>query len=421
VVVRRDEDRLIDSGSQAALALPRQRSDMDNWGRVNGSQSLENGKTEATVRDENGNPIKLQLSNPLRVPQVALKGRRTEVMDAISADLESPGEDGMVAKIYWAEERRDSEASILQVAKEIAHSNEKVKGHVPELLLSYRFQLSTSKIRTRLRIKREDAERGSRTLYLLVFRRLRPIWTLLPDSKELLDVWIQCFLCHYGLWKGGVQHRDISASNLMYYRQLDGKVIGVVNDFDLATLAGSERKFGNERTGTVPFMAMELLQKDGQDGCVVHRYRHEVESFIWVFLWVSCQCIASDGTLRKGFLDELGKVDAEKCAQKKAQFISSRHVALPEDVDDDLTLHAWDCIAFLQLQMFNRAKLTVQLQKKRTQLGRMEDSEPTASQLKEEVAELEGKLNSEDVDRLFQDFSTAIDLERRSGPGKVYI
>ena len=68
-----------------------------------------------------------------------------------------------------------------------------------------------------------------------------------PESRSALLV------CHYGLCKGGVHHCDINAANLMYY-QVNGEAIVVVNDFDLSTLAGSERKFGNERTGALAFI-----------------------------------------------------------------------------------------------------------------------------------------------------------------------
>lgn len=172
-----------------------QRFDLENWGRVKGFQDLEDGKTEAIVRDEKGNVIKLQLSRRDKAPHVALKGRGTEVMEVISADLKSPVAEGMVAKIYWAEERRDSEASILNIAKEIGRHNEDVRGHVPEVLLSHNFEVSTSNIRMALGIRQEDAERGSRTLYLLVFRKLLPIWTLLSDPNKLVDVWYQCISC----------------------------------------------------------------------------------------------------------------------------------------------------------------------------------------------------------------------------------
>jgi hypothetical protein len=57
-----------------------------------------------------------------------------------------------------------------------------------------------------------------------------------------------------------VHHRDISVANLMYYR-LDGQVRGVLNDYDLSILPDKMRTLGTERTGTWPFMALEMLLK----------------------------------------------------------------------------------------------------------------------------------------------------------------
>ncbi|KAK0461605.1 uncharacterized protein EV420DRAFT_1477369 [Desarmillaria tabescens] len=91
-------------------------------------------------------------------------------------------------------------------------------------------------------------------------------------------------LSHYLLWCIGIAHGDISINNLMY------DVVtrkGIVNDFDLAALMEpgdiSPQKKGWERTGTKPFMALELL--DNADGSVKRRYRHDLESFAWCLLW----------------------------------------------------------------------------------------------------------------------------------------
>ncbi|KAF9236381.1 hypothetical protein BU15DRAFT_31016, partial [Melanogaster broomeanus] len=93
---------------------------------------------------------------------------------------------------------------------------------------------------------------------------------------------------HYALWNAGIHHRDVSPANLMYYRRDDTNrtVVGVLNDYDLASLANGKSPLGNERTGTIPFMAIDLLEPDGQDGKVKHLYRHDMESFIWVFVWI---------------------------------------------------------------------------------------------------------------------------------------
>ena len=63
------------------------------------------------------------------------------------------------------------------------------------LLLFHKFDVLISNIRKVLGIKNEDTERGSRMLHLLVFHKLRPIWTLLSDPNELYDVWKQCVVC----------------------------------------------------------------------------------------------------------------------------------------------------------------------------------------------------------------------------------
>ncbi|KAF9225588.1 hypothetical protein BS17DRAFT_653175, partial [Gyrodon lividus] len=81
-----------------------------------------------------------------------------------------------------------------------------------------------------------------------------------------------------------IYHRDVSYENLMYYMTDEG-VMGVLNNFDLASVHGNGRS-GNERTGPIPFMAIDLLEPDGQSGRVDHTYRHDMELFIWVFICI---------------------------------------------------------------------------------------------------------------------------------------
>ncbi|KAF9235704.1 hypothetical protein BU15DRAFT_29412, partial [Melanogaster broomeanus] len=98
---------------------------------------------------------------------------------------------------------------------------------------------------------------------------------------------------HYVLWKAGVHHRDASPANLMYYRRDDTNcaIVGALNDYDLASLASQESPSGNKRTGTgtMLFMAIDLLEAPGKDGKLKHLYRYDMESFIWVFVWICFQ------------------------------------------------------------------------------------------------------------------------------------
>ena len=77
---------------------------------------------------------------------------------------------------------------------------------------------------------------------------------------------------------------------------------GVLNDFDLSTIMEPgdkrpNRRQGLERTGTLPFMALELLLEDGFNGKIPRRYDHEFESFAWVLVWVSKRVV--DGEERQ--------------------------------------------------------------------------------------------------------------------------
>ncbi|KAG2352318.1 hypothetical protein BDR07DRAFT_1204184, partial [Suillus spraguei] len=65
-----------------------------------------------------------------------------------------------------------------------------------------------------------------------------------------------------------------------------GEAMGVLNDYDLSSLIDDQGPRGNERTGTVPFMALDLLSAKAQRGEVKHLCRHDLESFMWVFIWI---------------------------------------------------------------------------------------------------------------------------------------
>jgi hypothetical protein len=71
----------------------------------------------------------------------------------------------------------------------------------------------------------------------------------------------------------------------MFHRS-DGKLYGVLNDFDLAVrLNESPRSTSKQRTGTKPYMALDLLVADPP----VHIYRHDLESFLYVLVFLTCQ------------------------------------------------------------------------------------------------------------------------------------
>ncbi|RPB19246.1 hypothetical protein L211DRAFT_871379 [Terfezia boudieri ATCC MYA-4762] len=112
---------------------------------------------------------------------------------------------------------------------------------------------------------------------------------------------------------GGILHRDVSPYNIIYTnkpqvavhqwilggtREADvvgGTMMhlhGALIDLDYAIELGSTEGRSStaaDRTGTYPFIAMAVLS-NGE----THRYRHDLESFLYVLLWVCCYPVTPD-------------------------------------------------------------------------------------------------------------------------------
>ena len=83
----------------------------------------------------------------------------------------------------------------------------------------------------------------------------------------------------------GIYHGDISFINLMYDASGTNDPMSIVNDFDLASWVNHPTT-NNDRTGTIPFMAIDLL--DGRfDDRIPRLYRRDMESFVWVLAYIT--------------------------------------------------------------------------------------------------------------------------------------
>ncbi|KAG1793255.1 uncharacterized protein HD556DRAFT_1270987 [Suillus plorans] len=311
------------------LLLIMQRMGYDQWG-LNRVFEPEPGFSGKVMIEDAQIDLELDVKSKERVTHFGIRGRATTVFPVKSEALsglqrdpcflnESPE---LVAKLYWPEETRQSEPDILNEVYKIAQTDPDVRGHVPELVWFRKFEeTSTSKIRVALGLKDADrAEQGSRVLYIIVFRKLIPITTL--SGEEFIAAWWQVVKCHRALWKGGVLHRDVSPSNLMVYR-LRGQFMVVLNDYDLSSFKRDGPR-GLERTGTVPFMAVNLLSPAAIAGKVEHVYAHDAESLIWVLTWVCLRYEKGMLLSTNRPLEEWLKMDAIRCSKDKAHFWSAK-------------------------------------------------------------------------------------------------
>ncbi|EEQ89759.2 hypothetical protein RJZ56_001748 [Blastomyces dermatitidis] len=101
------------------------------------------------------------------------------------------------------------------------------------------------------------------------------------SAKELLLALRDAIKAHRSLYLDGkILHRDISENNIIITNpdKADG-YHGMLIDLDLAKERDKGRTGARQQTGTMEFMAIEVL--DGTD----HTYRHDLESFLYVLIW----------------------------------------------------------------------------------------------------------------------------------------
>ncbi|KAF9218454.1 hypothetical protein BS17DRAFT_811680 [Gyrodon lividus] len=378
-----------------------QRLQLCNWGRNTAFEPHLNDvgdRIEYHTIDIGGKKLTLHSSSDGRVSQLGLKSRGSDVIPVTCDQMGTQSNDGMVAKLCWGEESRKSESTILKRVAEIV-VNKTVDGHVPVVLFSYKFPHSTSAIREALKLAHPG--KGSRSLFIIISHKLRPIKELKADI--MFKAWYQCVECHYALWQAGIYHRDVSCENLMYYMTDEG-VMGVLNDFDLASVRGDGRS-GNARTGTIPFMAIELLREDGQSGSVEHIYRHDMESFICVFIWICFQY--NDGKMveKPRPLDMWAKVDPRGCAEKKTYFLNC-DLELPNHLTGPNRGRVWSFVDFLGSYLHARVRCKMELQMTRDHLDGLPPDD--RGEVERKITQLTQDLAEEPLESVFTKFTLVI-------------
>ncbi|KAL1954026.1 hypothetical protein VTO42DRAFT_1804 [Malbranchea cinnamomea] len=107
----------------------------------------------------------------------------------------------------------------------------------------------------------------------------RPIYEY-AEPLELLEALRDAITAHKSLYMDGkILHRDISENNIIITDPKKTGFAGMLIDMDFAKELGSGRSGAGCRTGTLEFMAIEVLLN------IDHTYRHDLESFFYVLLW----------------------------------------------------------------------------------------------------------------------------------------
>ncbi|KAH9846017.1 hypothetical protein C2E23DRAFT_625535 [Lenzites betulinus] len=133
---------------------------------------------------------------------------------------------------------------------------------------------------------------------IIAFKHYLPLKTrLVQYPDELIDMVDQMTDALHALrYDALILHRNVSFTNIMWDPEHKGdRVHFVLTDFDLAVKLVKLDSNGTtkgvtarHRTGTLPFMATELLEDmavNPSNPKIAHQLRHDYESLFWVAAW----------------------------------------------------------------------------------------------------------------------------------------
>lgn len=193
--------------------------------------------------------------------------------------------------------------------------NGEIRDYLPRIYASEDPPFTTGGIRRQLGLEEKGQTRQRR---IIIFEYLEGIATL-GNPTDFATAWRDCFLseiylyyrgappnfvpiAHRVMWKEHLEHGDLSLDNLMYRRK-NGKILGVLIDWDLATMRGAEDEVfggGTRRTGTAPFVSLDLITSKPSR----RKYRHDAESLGWTLRFGCIDLNHRDNIpLIKGWLD----------------------------------------------------------------------------------------------------------------------
>ncbi|KIM39465.1 hypothetical protein M413DRAFT_191595 [Hebeloma cylindrosporum] len=249
----------------------------------------------------------------------AIIGRGTFVASVRAAIVGATMKEDLFAlKQSWQYQAREQEGRM--IGKLYERLPEYWKKRLPEVIFYAKFSAGDLGLpHTQLDAVTADCSvegAQERDLHVMVSRLYQNIW-MAKDVEEFKRVFLDCLECHYHVYETGkVLHRDISENNLMIFRppaaaaqavddefegkldvgfdaSVDGKDSerttqshGILNDFDMAaeiTDGVAHSTNSHHRTGTLPFMARELLGVTNPE----HLYRHDLESFFYILIWAA--------------------------------------------------------------------------------------------------------------------------------------
>ncbi|KIO22024.1 hypothetical protein M407DRAFT_20742 [Tulasnella calospora MUT 4182] len=342
-----------------------------NFGRVLASQSEEMATTLDVVcgtptqyhdqrpetHAQNTIVLDLFVDRPLFETRGYLFSRFTRVWegrDLANTNLEDPEAGLRVVKQNWADVQRVSEAFLYEKTNEVPNVarlvGSEARSHTIDIVSTwsdgnfmgvYRKgsrDVVSDKERFELHKCDKHPEPFRRVLARMIFKGKGRSNTKARDCQELLEATKQWVTGLWGLNEKGIIHRDVSSGNLLLGRDMNSPAF--IIDLGLAHWSGSNKggsssESGDERTakshhhltGTLPFIAHDLVAARNSIAPVRHELRHDIESVYWVLLYLALREESSDHA--KDALKSLLSTEVHVVKSEKRAFLSG--VLDPED------------------------------------------------------------------------------------------
>ncbi|CAL1698474.1 unnamed protein product [Somion occarium] len=269
--------------------------------------------------------LRITKAKPLVVAYGAL-GRGTTIVPikAQGRAKELFGSENLVAKMSWQPiNREDTEDQLIRVIRRKLGKRKKTRRYLKHIVdLKCSLDLTDAELNLPRASMMLPEAYEPRLFRVLILREYLPL-EYVRSLDDFQRVFIDAVKAHHKVYEiVGVLHCDISAGNVVFYRDDVGHAIGVLADWDLAAYKldlddvekwmrlveahymrraseNSEsqdtdlpegdpppsnnpaKKGPRYRTGTGPFMALDLL--DGLP--IFHGYRHDLESFFYLLCY----------------------------------------------------------------------------------------------------------------------------------------
>uniref|UniRef100_A0A0W0FNM5 Fungal-type protein kinase domain-containing protein n=1 Tax=Moniliophthora roreri TaxID=221103 RepID=A0A0W0FNM5_MONRR len=252
-----------------------------------------------------------------------LSGRCTQVLKG------TVGGQVAIMKVSHSEISCPPEQAVIGVARKrceyVGSDADDALKCLPEVLCSQDLEeFRTDFIRKKLSVKgKPNAARIPRAI---VFPFYEPVTSRTQNMPTFLIDYRKIMLAHAILWLLGVEHGDISKGNLRFCTKTSWPKLC---DWDLSHFTGQPRPAGFSNTGTLIFMANDLLTDEGREGAVIRVYQHDTESLFLVLIWILAR-------FRNGKLLQVRPPEFEVWKQQSWESIVARRTGALWKLDKDM-------------------------------------------------------------------------------------